>query len=111
MKSVLAVWPVIVFLAQVLGILLVVWVDNRARKRVDDTADPMKADIRDLQTRMTKAEVHVTDLEADVEKMPTKADLERVMGEVKGAHREATAAANGIQRLEQMLMTRGMERT
>lgn len=95
----------------VLLAVLALWVDARADKKIAAAVEPVETKLAELEKRVIEHEVRLDDVEGDVDNLPTKADLARVEGEVKGAHREAAAAAKGVERIEHMLMERGMERT
>lgn len=64
-----------------------------------------------LDTRMTKMEGAVGGIRSDIAKLPTKADLARVEGEIKVVAGGVEAAGAGITRIESFFLARGVERT
>lgn len=109
MKQLLEYWPILLVGAQVLLAALMLVVDARTTKKVEEGVKPVKAQTDDLVTRVGVLEVKIEDLEGDLGNLPTKADLARVEGEVKGAHAEAAAANAGIGRLETIFLKKGVE--
>lgn len=109
MEVLLKYWPILLVAAQLLLAALVLWVDARTMTKVGAAVAPLKEDIEELDRRVGKLEVRVEDVEGDLLNLPTKADLARVEGEVKGAHIEAAAANAGIGRLETIFLKVGVE--
>lgn len=64
-----------------------------------------------LDTRMTKVEGAVGGIRSDIAKLPTKADLARVEGEIKVVAGAVEAAAAGITRLEGFFLSRGVDKS
>ena len=58
-------------------------------------------------TRITALSGRVDATEAEIQDLPTKADLEKIMGEVKVANANITTANRGIERLEGYFLSRG----
>ncbi|MDZ4370206.1 MAG: hypothetical protein U1C74_02135 [Phenylobacterium sp.] len=103
-------WEILFFAAQLITATGLVWLDSRTDRKVKGAVSPVEADVAALKLRVTTIEVQLADIEGDMNALPTKADLARVEGQVIGAHREAAGANHGVQRIESMLMERGMER-
>ena len=73
-------WPVLLFTAQLMTCLVVVWLDARTDRKVKAAIDPVDADLTALETRVTKIEVRLQDIEGDLgDRRP--GDLAQVEGE------------------------------
>jgi septation ring formation regulator EzrA len=79
-----------------------------ALKQADSEAE---AAIDDHETRLTRAEKDVEALRDDIAKLPTKADLARLEGEVKAVLKQVERAGAGIERIEGFFLAKGVERT
>lgn len=121
MRTALNYWPIVVFVLN-LGILWICWslrqlaitevkklVDAAVASltRVDEQAE---AAIDDHETRLTRAEKDVEAIRQDIAKLPTKADLARLEGEVKSVGTQVQGAKAGIDRIEQFFLAKGVER-
>lgn len=109
MKQFLEYWPILLVAAQVLLAALILWVEARTTRKVDQAVAPVKGELGDVERRVGKLEIRLEDAEGDIKNLPTKADLARVEGEVKGAHQEAAAANAGIKRIEGYFIAKGVE--
>ena len=97
-------WPAIHSVA-LAGLGVVAWwVDARTKEKIDAAVNPLKLQLAALSSR-------VDEVEADVDGLPSKADLARVEGEVQAINREVRIANAGIERLEGYFLQRGVERS
>ena len=71
--------------------------------------DDIEARVSDHHDKLTDHSGQIREIRADINALPTKADLERVAGEVKSVGVDARAANAGIQRLESYFLKRGVE--
>lgn len=109
LKTLVEYSPLLSLAGTMLLAVLALWVDARTDRKISAAVDPLKDDLEDLQRRTDANEASIAEARSDIEKMPTKADLARVEGEVKATLGEATAAAAGVKRLETIFIQRGVE--
>ncbi len=91
--------------------VFILWVDMRAASKVDAAVAPVKADVAVLTNRVNAFEIRLTEAEDDIDGLPSKADLEKVLSEARAAHSEGAAANAGIRRIESFFLQRGVERS
>jgi len=104
-------WPALIVIAQLGLAALMLKVSANTRAMIDAAVEPVKKDLNELEKRVLKTEVRLDDAEGEIARLPSKADLEKVFGEAKAAHAEASAANLGIKRVENHLIGRGLERS
>lgn len=75
--------------------------------KVDDEAE---ASLDDHEARITRAEKDVEAIRQDIAKLPTKADLAEVRGEVKSVGNQVQGCDRGIARLEGYFLQLGVEK-
>lgn len=121
MRTALNYWPIVVFVLN-LGILWICWslrqlAISEVKKLVDAAVASLsqadseaEAAIDDHETRITRAEKDVEAIRQDIAKLPTKADLARVEGEVKSVGTQVQGARAGIERIEGYFLAKGVER-
>lgn len=120
MDFLLKYWPLFQFAGLALLAALMFWIDLRSAKRAESAVDPVKADLRALDSRfaaqvagldkqISAVAARVDEAEGDIEGLPTKADLANVLSEARAAHNEASAANAGIRRIENFFLERGVK--
>jgi hypothetical protein len=120
MKTLMPYWPVAAFVLQ----FLTAWacwsffqlarsevgkLVDAARATQQAINDDIEARVSDHHDKLTDHSGQIREIRADINALPTKADLERVAGEVKSVGVDARAANAGIQRLESYFLKRGVE--
>lgn len=111
LKELLQYWPVLLVILQVATVVITWWLKDLAEREVERKVKVERDRIAVLEGRMSTADNHILDLTKDVENLPTKADIARLEGEVRGVGREVLAANAGIERIEGYFIARGVERT
>ncbi|MFN3513444.1 MAG: hypothetical protein ACK41C_10385 [Phenylobacterium sp.] len=122
MKGLLQYWPVAAFVFN----LVAVWacwslralakseverIVKAAVSQLSQTDTALDERVDGHQNRLTIAESQIQEIRSDIQDLPTKADLERVSGEVRGVSKGVDAANAGIQRLEGFFLARGVQET
>lgn len=83
-------------------------VDEAVRKLTQRDADIAK-DVQTHGDRILLNEASIGEIRADIQDLPTKADVARIEGEVKGVSNQVGVAIGGIQRLEGYFLREGVE--
>lgn len=120
MKTLLEYWPIAAVAVQLLigwgTWSMVQFVRSKITEQLATATAAQSAINADLEARVDDHHDKLTDhagqireIRADINVLPTKADLERVAGEVKSVGVDARAANAGIQRLESYFLKRGVE--
>ncbi|MCY1648168.1 hypothetical protein OVA11_14180 [Caulobacter sp. SL161] len=122
MATIKTYWPIILTVLN-FAVLWICWslkqlASTEVRTLVDAAVAALKqadseaeAAIDDHETRLTRAEKDVEALRDDIAKLPTKADLARLEGEVKAVLKQVERAGAGIERIEGFFLAKGVERT
>lgn len=121
MKALLQYWPIIGVLLQ----LVVLWIcwslrqlaHREVKREVEAAETRMDACFTDLDGRVDghhdrigQAEHSIREIRDDISGLPTKADLEKLGGEIRSVGVEVTAANSGIKRIEGFFLAKGVER-
>lgn len=83
-------------------------VDAAVSKLVQRDADITK-DVQAHGDRILKNEGQIAEIRADILDLPTKADVARLEGEVKGVSNQVSVVAGGVHRLEGYFLKEGVE--
>jgi len=83
---------------------------NAAVAGLNSADEKIDVAVTDHEKRIIEVEKDVEGLKEDIARLPTKADLARVEGEVKGVAKTADATKAGVDRLEGYFLKLGVER-
>ena len=122
MAEVLKYWPVALFAMNLVAAWACWSLRQLARSEVRQIVDAAVAsltktgeeiaeEVDDHGDRILKVEVRVDALADDIAQLPTKADLARVEGEMKGMAMTASATKSAVDRIEGYFLERGVGRT
>lgn len=119
MTTLLKYWPIALFVIN----LVTVWfcwslrqlAQTEVRALVDAAVKPvvtqteaLKLRVDDHHDRLTLQTSLIAEIRADIEGLPSKADLVRVEGEIKTVGAAVAAANAGIARIESFFIERGI---
>jgi phage shock protein A len=117
-KQLLQYWPLLAFGGNALCLWIAWSLRQLANKEIDAKVakanarvDAANAAVLELERRVAKAEGKIETMREDILNMPTRADLERVAGEVRSVGDQVKAAASGIDRIEGFFIRRGVEQS
>jgi hypothetical protein len=120
MKPLMTYWPLAAFVLQFLTAWACWSFFQLARSEVAKLVDAAKAAqqavndeiearVSDHHDKLTDHAGQIREIRADINVLPTKADLAALAGDVKSVGIDAKAANAGIQRLEGYFLKRGVE--
>lgn len=102
------------------GVVWICWsLRQLAKTEVNKVVDDARAALNAQHTKLSeKVEshhdtlgrhgAHIEEIRADIRDLPTKADIERLNGEIRTVGRDVAAATAGIERIESYFLERGI---
>ncbi|MDB5432409.1 MAG: hypothetical protein JWP35_3525 [Caulobacter sp.] len=116
MDTLLKYWPVLLVILNGLA-AWAAWSLSQAVKgeiavavaKLEKADKSLEGDVAAVETRTTRIEGRMDNVEKDILDLPTKADIARVEGQVKSVGDAVAGAADGVKRLEGYFLHRGVE--
>ncbi len=106
-KQLLQYWPILLFAFNIITAWAAWSLRQLAKNEINAAVAKLQAkddliclEVNEHDTRLTKAEGKIDALRQSVLDLPTRFDLEKVAGDVRGVAREVSAANAGIDRIE-----------
>lgn len=82
---------------------------DAAVARLIQRDDGLASDVQGHGDRILTAEGQINEIRKDILDLPTKADVARIEGEVKGVSNQVSVVASGVHRLEGYFLKEGVE--
>lgn len=121
MKSLLPYWPMLAFALNLVAVWIC-WTLRQLAKsemakagaaieeKIGAVTSSLDSRVDDHQNRLLVAEGEIRTIRAEIQDLPTKADIAELRGEVKAVGRDVAAANSGIDRIENFFLAKGVER-
>lgn len=110
-------WPVALFILNGLAVWACWSLRQLAKAEIAAVMEKLQSKDAEIagvvdahDTRLTKLDARMEHVEGEVQKLPTKADIERLQGAVNSVGQEVEAANAGIKRIEGFFLAKGVER-
>lgn len=117
MEALLKYWPVLLFPLNLLTAWAAWSLRQMTKNEIAVAVSALQAkdtaiceDVDDHDTKINRLLDKVEEIEKDILDLPTKADIARLEGEVRGVGNQVSAAAAGVGRLEAYFLQRGVEK-
>lgn len=117
MSDLLKYWPVALFVLNVLTAWAAWSLRQLAKEEIGKLAEKLQAKDGELaeeidghDTRLTQLDGRVGHIEGEIQKLPTKADIERLEGRVNSVGTEVGTVHAGVKRIEGFFLAKGVER-
>lgn len=117
MSELLKYWPVALFALNALTAWAAWSLRQVAKDEIAKLASKLQgedaklADVIDgHDTRLTQLDGRIGHVEGEIQKLPTKADIERLAGEVNKVGAEVGTVHAGVKRIEGFFLAKGVER-